>query len=56
MDDVQKIPVLQGEERTKALQKLEAYGFKVKPAQSEEEPTPKNISFFGRRTERMVIG
>lgn len=55
MDEVGKIPVLQGEERIKALRTLEEYGFKVKPADAHKNLTSRNISFFGRRTERMVI-
>ncbi|MHA6480542.1 hypothetical protein ACX1C1_01175 [Paenibacillus sp. strain BS8-2] len=56
MDDIQRIPVIQGEERAKALRVLEAHGFKVKPSESKEESTSKTISFFGKRTERMIIG
>lgn len=56
MDDIQRIPVIQGEERAKALRVLEAHGFKVKPADAKEESSSKTISFFGRRTERMIIG
>jgi hypothetical protein len=56
MDDIQRIPVIQGEEREKALRVLAAHGFKVKPADAKEESSSKTISFFGRRTERMIIG
>jgi hypothetical protein len=55
MEEFRKIPVLQGEERMKALRTLEEYGFKVKPAEAHKKLTSGNISFFGRRTERMVI-
>ncbi|WP_165921119.1 hypothetical protein [Paenibacillus albiflavus] len=49
-----KFPVLDGEARKEALRTLEANGYKVKPRDNHKHPS-KNISFFGNRTERMVI-